>query len=207
MPSPTSPTTATTLVPTATEVPEATSTRVNVVVPTATVVPSPTPVPVPGLPQRIMIPRIAVTADIEQVGLTPDNAMDVPKGYDTVGWYNLGARPGQLGSAVMTGHVDSTTGPAIFWRLREVRPGDEVIVVGEDGVERRFIVRETASYPYDDAPIERIFAATEQVSLNLITCTGTFDRRSQNYDQRLVVYTTLVAPVAGSGAAPAAPKP
>jgi sortase (surface protein transpeptidase) len=117
--------------------------------------------------------------------------MDVPKRYDTVGWYELGTRPGEIGSAVIAGHLDSKTGPAIFWRLRDLRPGDDIFVRSDDGVERRFIVRETETYPYDAAPLERIFAAANGADLNLITCGGTFDRRSENYDQRLVVFTTL----------------
>jgi sortase (surface protein transpeptidase) len=132
-------------------------------------------------------------AAVEHIGLAPDGAMDVPGRYDTVGWYNLGARPGEVGNAVMAGHLDSKTGPAIFWRLKELRPGDEIAVLGDDGAERRFAVRMTESYPYDRAPLDRIFSPGDQVGLSLITCGGSFDRRAQNYDQRLVVYATLVA--------------
>jgi sortase (surface protein transpeptidase) len=119
--------------------------------------------------------------------------MDVPKSYDSVAWYKLGARPGEVGSAVMAGHLDSKTGPAVFWRLRDLKPGDDVVVISDDGMERRFKVTETVVYRFDEAPLERIFAAPEGIGLNLITCGGTFDRRTQNYDQRIVVYTTLAA--------------
>jgi sortase (surface protein transpeptidase) len=146
-----------------------------------------------GLPQRLTIPRLRIDTTVEQVGLTQDGAMDVPKSYDTVGWYNLGVRPGQPGNAVMAGHLDSKTGPAIFWRLKELRPGDEITVVSDDGLERRFIVQRLENYRYDQAPLERIFGTSSEFALNLITCGGSFDRRSQNYDQRLVVFTTLAA--------------
>lgn len=149
--------------------------------------------PVAGLPQRIRIPALRIDTEVEHVGLAPDGAMDVPKRYDTVGWYALGFRPGELGNAVMAGHLDSKTGPAIFWRLRDLRPGDEVLVTSDDGAERRFLVRELAHYPFDQAPLDRIFGPGDHAALNLITCGGTFDQPTQNYDQRLVVYATLAA--------------
>lgn len=185
--------TATTVPVTATTAPSPTAGQTAVAaLPSPTVVPTATPLPVAGVPVRIVIPRLKIDADVEHVGLAPDGAMDVPQRFDTVGWYKLGARPGELGNAVLAGHLDSKTGPAIFWRLKELQPGDEVIVAADDGKERRFVVRELENYIYDQAPLERIFGQTESVGLNLITCIGTFDRRSQNYDQRLVVYTTLV---------------
>jgi hypothetical protein len=159
--------------------------------PTATPPAAATPLPAAGLPRRLRIPRLRIDAAVEHVGLAPDGAMDAPKGFDTVGWYRLGTRPGDPGSAVIAGHLDSKTGPAIFWRLRDLRPGDDIFVRGDDGVERRFVVEEAASYRFDQAPLERIFTAADRVRLNLITCGGSFDRRSQNYDQRLVVYATL----------------
>ena len=130
---------------------------------------------------------------MEYVGLTADGAMDAPKRFDTVGWYELGARPGEIGNAVLAGHLDSKTGPAIFWDLRALQPGDEVVIVSDDGVERRFEVVESANYPFDDAPLDRIFGPSDVSSLNLITCAGSFDRFSQNYDKRLVVYTRLIS--------------
>lgn len=162
-----------------------------VATPTATPAPAVTPLPAAGLPQRLRIPRLRIDAAVEHVGLAPDGAMDAPKRYDTVGWYKLGARPGEIGSAVMAGHLDSKTGPAIFWRLSELRPGDDIFVRSDDGVERRFVVEESTSYRFDQAPLERIFTAADRVRLNLVTCHGSFDRRSQNYDQRLVVYAAL----------------
>jgi hypothetical protein len=159
--------------------------------PTATPAAAATPLPAAGLPRRLRIPRLRIDAAVEHVGLAPDGAMDAPKRFDTVGWYRLGTRPGDLGSAVIAGHFDSKTGPAIFWRLRDLRPGDDIFVRGDDGVERRFVVEEAASYRFDQAPLERIFTAADRVRLNLITCGGSFDRHSQNYDQRLVVYATL----------------
>ena len=145
-----------------------------------------------NLPRRLRVPRLRIDAVVEHVGLAPDGSMDVPKRYDTVGWYKLGSRPGDAGSAVMAGHLDSKTGPAIFWKLGDLRPGDELSIVNDDGAERRFAVEASERYRFDAAPLERIFAATDRARLNLITCSGTFDRGSQNYDLRLVVYSTLI---------------
>jgi sortase (surface protein transpeptidase) len=141
----------------------------------------------------LVIPRLRITAAVEHVGLADDGSMEAPKRYDTVGWYRLGSRPGERGSAVLAGHLDSKTGPAVFWRLGELRPGDVVLVRSNDGVERRFTVEAQETFRFDAAPVERIFAAADRPRLNLVTCSGVFDRRSQNYDLRLVVFATLAA--------------
>ena len=177
---------ATPLAPTATAVP-----------PTATPVPpTPTATPVPraGLPVRVKIPKIKVDADVEYVGLTSDGAMDVPKNYDNTAWYQLGPRPGEQGNAAIAGHVDSKTGKAVFWDLPKLKPGDEVFVVGDDGVERKFVVTAIESYKRVDAPLDRIFGQTSSKHLNLITCDpdSTFNRTTSEYASNVVVYTELV---------------
>ncbi len=170
--------------PTATPSPSPTATA------TATPIPTPTPVPI-GTPVRFKIPTIKVDAEVEHVGLTPDGAMDTPKNYDNVAWYSPGPKPGEPGNATIAGHVDSKRGEAVFWNLRKLKPGDEVYVVGSDGVERRFVVKLLEFYKRTDAPIHRIFGATDGRHLNLITCAGVFDRGRQEYDSVLVVYTDL----------------
>lgn len=155
--------------------------------PTATVTPSPTPRP--GLPVQLRIPAIGVDAFIEHVGLTEDLAMDVPSTWENVAWYQLGYRPGERGSAVIAGHLDTVTGaPAVFWALESLEPGDEIFVRGLDGVEHRFIVDFHTRYPYDDAPVQEIFGPAEVPRLALITCNGEWDRVNRNYSQRVVLY-------------------
>ena len=150
------------------------------------------PPPVAG-PSRLVIPTIGVDAAVERVGLTHDGAMDVPSGPYTVGWYHFGSPPGAVGNAVIDGHVDYRgVGPAVFWRLRELAPGDTLVVVTEDGDERRFRVTEVVSYPNASVPLERIFGPAASPRLNLITCDGTFIARDRNYDQRLVVYAEAI---------------
>ena len=150
------------------------------------------PPPIAG-PSRLVIPTIDVDAAVEPVGLTPDGAMGVPAGAYTVGWYHFGSPPGAVGNAVINGHVDlASVGPAVFWRLRELRPGDTVVVVTEDGEERRFRVTEVVSYPNASVPLERVFGPAASPRLNLITCDGTFIASRRDYDQRLVVYSEAI---------------
>ncbi len=141
-----------------------------------------------GAPVRVQIPAIGVDAAVEEVGLTPDGAMDVPKAYANTAWYTLGPRPGEPGNAVIAGHVDSQTGPAVFWELRQLAPGDAIIVVGDDAVERTFVVTAVEVYPRTEAPLRRIFGPTPGAHLNLITCDGVFDQQRREYDKNLVVY-------------------
>ncbi|MDP9370866.1 MAG: class F sortase, partial [Chloroflexota bacterium] len=101
--------------------------------------------PAAGLPVRLSIPAIAVAAAVEPVGQTPEGAMDVPRGYDSTGWYQYGPRPGAPGSAVITGHVDSPTAPAVFWDLRALTPGEAIVVESADGSRHRFVVTAVAS--------------------------------------------------------------
>jgi len=143
-------------------------------------------------PKRLIIPRLAIDTDVQAVGIASDGAMAVPNNFSDAGWYRYGAAPGSLGSAVLTGHLDNGLGlPAVFYELRELRPGDEVFVVMQDGEELRFIVSDTEMYPYDEAPTELIFGRADAVRLNLITCSGRWLSSLRTYDHRLVVYAEL----------------
>lgn len=148
------------------------------------------PPPRPGQPVRLKIPSISVDAVVEQVGKTPDGAMDVPRDFYETAWYQLGPRPGEPGNAVIDGHVDSTTGKAIFWDLRKLVRGDQIVVVGDDGVERRFVVTDMGTYATADVPLDRLFGPAAGAHLNLITCDSntTFNHTTHSYDGNLVVY-------------------
>ncbi|WP_183163962.1 class F sortase [Alteribacter keqinensis] len=141
-------------------------------------------------PASIEIPSLNITADIESLGLTETGGMDVPDDGKTVGWYNRGAKPGARGNAVLAGHVDDYTGPAVFFDLKDLNVGDEVIVYGKDEI-LVFEVKMMESYPYENAPLKQIFGYTNSQRLNLITCTGEFDREQRTHRERLVVYTEL----------------
>ena len=181
---------------TATLAATATPRPTNTPQPTATQPPTATPQPTPyggGRPVTLSIPAIGIEgANVVQVGLEPNGAMEAPQGWWDVGWFQYGPLPGLPGNAVMSGHVDSDhDDQAIFRNLSRVKRGDRIIVGMADGTARSFIVQSTEVYPFDRSPIDRIFGSDSVPRLNLITCEGNFNRSSKNYDRRLVVYTTL----------------
>ncbi len=160
--------------------------------------PTPTPEADLALPVRFTIatPDVQVNATVEHVGQTPDGAMDVPKNWMNVAWYQKekwgGTVPGAPGNAVIAGHLDSTTGPAVFWDLEKLKEGDEVAVIDEKGKTTRFRVVKKAIYYDDNAPLLEIFGPTDKVRLNLITCDGKWDPVRKRYDRRLVVFTEKI---------------
>lgn len=156
--------------------------------------PDPDQEPFVERPVRIRIPALGVDTVVQWVGLDEQGRMATPSNYVDTAWYERGPIPGTIGNAVIAGHLDSASGPAVFYRLGDLRPGDEVIVLTSDGVELTFIVQSGETYAVADAPLERIFGPADDARLNLITCSGRFDRSVGEYDQRLVVYTVLVAP-------------
>jgi len=138
---------------------------------------------------RLQIARISVDAPIQNVGLAADGSMDVPKNPFNTGWYELGSRPGEIGSAVITGHVDSPTGaPAVFADLDKLTIGD-IITIENEGVSLSFRVREIRIYPAQ-ADATEVFTSTDgKAHLNLITCNGTWDADMNQYTDRLVIFT------------------
>jgi sortase (surface protein transpeptidase) len=140
-------------------------------------------------PATITIPSIGVHAAIVGVGLRADGAMQIPA-PDRVGWYRLGPRPGGPGPAVLIGHVDSRTGPAVFYRLRQLRPGDEILIGERSGVTRRFLVGRLERHPKTALPVNRIWTTATRPLLRLITCAGSFDRSTGHYRDNLIVYAS-----------------
>jgi sortase (surface protein transpeptidase) len=147
----------------------------------------------PSPPVRLEIPTIGVSSPLVRLGLNPDGTMQVPGDFQVAGWFTGGQQPGQLGPAVIAGHVDSRTGPAVFHRLRDLRPGDQVRVVRADRRVIRFRVDSLASYPKRSLPDDAVYGATTAPVLRLITCAGTFDRDRRSYRENLVVSATRVA--------------
>jgi hypothetical protein len=148
-------------------------------------------VTVPVAPMRLRIPALNLDAHIESVGLS-GNAMDVPANAWDVAWFKLGPRPGMAGNAVIDGHLDTATGPAVFLHLSDLRAGDLLYATTADGVDHTFKVTELANYPVDGAPVTRIFGPSNGAHLNLITCSGDWLPQQHIYNERLVVYSTLV---------------
>ena len=141
-------------------------------------------------PARIQIPKINVDAPVVQVGTTAAGAMEAPARYSEVGWWSFGAQPGEAGRAVLAGHVDSPWGAAVFIRLEDLEPGDEIIV-SDVASELRYVVRGVAVYRADSAPVEDIFGPSAERELILITCGGWFDRSTASYVHRRVIFAVL----------------
>ncbi len=142
-----------------------------------------------GLPLRLTIPVIKVDALIEHVGLTPDGAMDVPKGPDEAVWFNLGPRPGENGSAVIAGHNGwKNNRPAIFDNLHKLQIGDEMTVEDENGLITTFVVREIRTYGKDEAAPDVFGSSDGKPHLNLITCMGDWNNAEKTFSNRLIVF-------------------
>lgn len=146
-----------------------------------------------GIPVRIQIPKIGMNAAVEQVGLQVNGEMGVPASWWTVGWYNLGYKVGDNGSAVMSGHYDTSTGaPAVFYKVKNLAPGDIITVTNSNGSVYKFRVFKREEYPWNQLPMQNIFNTSGRTQLNLITCSGTWDRATKNYSHRTVVYSEVI---------------
>lgn len=142
-------------------------------------------------PERIVIPAIGVDADVIDLGLQPDGSMEVPEDFAQTGWFDRGPKPGRVGPAVIAGHVDDRSGPAVFFRLAELEPGDRIEVHGE-GETVIFEVRETQQHPKDDFPTEAVYSGTPGPELRLITCSGEFDQGERSYRDNTIVFAERV---------------
>ncbi|MFC7785062.1 class F sortase [Rossellomorea sp. GCM10028870] len=142
-------------------------------------------------PAILSIPKLDLEAPIKGFGLDKEGNMELPDNGKDVAWFEPGFQPGEKGNAVLAGHVDDEKKAAVFFELKELEPGDEIHLQDEDGDTMTFVVREKVAYQKDDAPLRTIFGPSEKRMLNLITCTGYFDREIHNYVERLVVFTEL----------------
>jgi sortase (surface protein transpeptidase) len=149
-----------------------------------------------SVPVRLDIPAIGVSTALIQLGLNRDGTIAVPplKRGAPAGWYRYLPSPGEVGPAVILGHVDTAQdGPAVFYRLRQLHPGDTATVRRTDGSAAVFTVREVAEYPKTAFPSERVYGPLDHPALRLITCGGSFDALHREYRANVVVYATLTA--------------
>lgn len=163
--------------------------------PQPTLIPTATPTPTPAYyaPTRIIIPKLGVDTAIENVGITSDGAMDTPQNFDQVGWFSLGVKPGEMGSSVFAGHLDTQTGaPAVFYYLSQMTEGDEFQIVDETGRTLTFRVYQTGSYSENAFPLTDVFEKADGRYVNLITCHGIWQYGSHTYSDRFVVSAVLV---------------
>jgi sortase (surface protein transpeptidase) len=140
------------------------------------------------VPTRLEIPRIVVASPLGQLGRAPDGTVEVPARWEVAGWYERGPRPGDPGSAVILGHVDSRRGPAVFHRLKELRAGDEIIIGRADRSSVRFVVEQTGQYDKRRFPTEDVYYPTLVSALRLVTCGGEFDSGTGHYRSNVIVF-------------------
>jgi sortase (surface protein transpeptidase) len=144
-------------------------------------------------PQRISIPAIGVSARVVPLHREPDGTMETPRRWENTGWYEPGPEPGERGPAVIAGHVDSTAGPAVFYRLRELRRGNLISIRRADGSMLRFRVEGLERWPKSDFPTRRVFGRRTRISvLRLVTCAGNFDTSTGHYVDNTIVYAARV---------------
>ena len=140
-----------------------------------------------GPPTRLRVRAIGVDTPLETLRLGTDGELQPPRTNDRAGWYADGTVPGDVGPAVLAGHVDSKRGPAVFYRLREITAGDKIEVTrGDRSV--TFTVTSAAWYPKKAFPTDQVYGPTPDRQLRLITCGGVFDRTLRSYKDNLVVY-------------------
>jgi sortase family protein len=173
--------------------------------PAQTAVPTPSPEPVATArpkrhpqrvgraprPVRVKIAAIGVDVPLIALGLDANRALEVPERFDVAGWWSGGYRPGEPGPAVIAGHVDSKTGPAVFYRLGKLERGDAVTVQRRDGSTVRFTVRAVGHYAKTAFPTKQVYGPTPRPALRLITCSGDFDRSTGHYIDNTVVYADI----------------
>ncbi|GIG91804.1 class F sortase [Plantactinospora endophytica] len=146
-------------------------------------------------PIKIMISRIGVDATIMPLGLNSDGMVQVPPlaKAELAGWYQLGPTPGEPGNSVIVGHVDSKEiGPAVFFRLGALLPGDTIEVIRRDGSLATFAVDGVKSYPKRAFPTELVYGPSEAPGLRLVTCGGDFDERTGSYPDNIIAFAKLV---------------
>jgi sortase (surface protein transpeptidase) len=143
-------------------------------------------------PVRLRIPAIAVDTVLMDLGLQGDGTMEVPPDGIQAGWYTGAPTPGELGPAVIAGHVDWGGKPAVFNRLHTLGPDDEIIVMREDGTAAAFRVTRIEQFPKNAFASSKVYGNIDHPGLRLITCGGSFDPQLQSYEYNIVVFAELV---------------
>ncbi|HEY4511683.1 MAG TPA: class F sortase [Candidatus Paceibacterota bacterium] len=145
-----------------------------------------------SMPQRLIIKALGIDAPIEHLGQNAVGEMDTPDDWGTLAWYKPGYKPGDKGNAVIAGHYDNNFGlPAVFFRLKKLKAGDEIVVIEDDGSQLTFSVTHTATYDSSAGNYE-VFGTSSVPRLNLITCNGWWSETAHNYSKRLVVFSELM---------------
>ncbi len=145
-------------------------------------------------PVSIALPAIRVDSELEDLRLAADGTLTVPRDAARAGWWSQGVAPGDPGPAVIVGHVDSYDGPGIFLLLHRLQPGDEAVVRRNDGTSVTFVVDAVHQFQKDAFPTDIVYGPTAEPTLRLITCGGSFDKRTRSYVDNVIVFAHLKAP-------------
>jgi sortase (surface protein transpeptidase) len=152
-----------------------------------------------SVPLTLRIPAIGLSVSVGTLGLNADGTVQVPTGTQQPGWFRLGPTPGELGSAVILGHVDSYLGPGVFFQLRTLAAGDQVDVDLSDGETAEFTVNTVSMYSKQQPfPAQRVYGSHGSSALQLVTCGGAFDHQTGSYLSNIVVYTSLTGVTAAT---------
>lgn len=146
-------------------------------------------------PKRLKIREIAVNAPFMGLSLEASGQLEAPPANDSnlVGWFQEGVTPGERGTAIVAGHVDTKTGPAVFMQLSELKKGSKVDISRADGSVATFVVDSVETYEKSNFPSKRVYSDTPDPQLRLITCAGEYDKKAQDYTENLVVFAHLDA--------------
>jgi hypothetical protein len=163
-------------------------------VPVPVVMPAAPPMPA-SVPVRIEIAKLAVDAPLMRLGLNKDGTVQVPplSDHDLAGWYAGSVTPGQDGSSVILGHVDSYSGGSVFFSIKNLKPGDRMTVARADGSTAAFVVDGVQKAEKVAFPSSAVYGNTAYPSLRLVTCGGPFDEATGEYQDNIVVYAHLAA--------------
>lgn len=142
-------------------------------------------------PEQLRLPTLDLTAELVEVGLDEQRRLEVPEAH-LAGWYRHRAVPGQPGPAVIVGHLDGAQGPAVFFDLTHVAPGDPVAITLADGSEAVFVVDRVEVHPKDAFPTEEVYGHVDVPELRLITCGGPFDHAGGGYRDNIIVFASAV---------------
>ena len=145
-----------------------------------------------AVPVSVSVPAIGVSSTLEQLHVDPDGSLEVPANPARAGWFADGGVPGEVGPAVIAGHVDSYRGPGVFFRLRLLKKGSVVQVKLSDGSTVRFRVTAVRHYPKTTFPTQAVYGPTAGAELRLITCGGKFDRSERSYKDNVVAFAELI---------------
>jgi LPXTG-site transpeptidase (sortase) family protein len=143
-------------------------------------------------PVSLTIPLIGVKTNLITLGLAAGGSMQVPSSATVAGWFTGSPRPGAVGSSIIVGHVDNDHSAGVFFRLPELKRGDDIYVKRADGTTAEFRVTENQTYLKDHFPTETVYGPTPDAELRLITCGGAFNPVTRHYLSNIIVYATQV---------------